>query len=53
MMDMQALLNPTVRDIPPSGIRRFFDIAAEMDNVISLGVGEPITPAMQGSKNSV
>ena len=25
----------------PSGIRRFFDIAAEMDNVISLGVGEP------------
>ena len=46
MMDMQALLNPTVRDIPPSGIRRFFDIAAEMDNVISLGVGEPdfVTP---------
>ncbi|MBQ2452176.1 MAG: aminotransferase class I/II-fold pyridoxal phosphate-dependent enzyme [Bacteroidales bacterium] len=43
---MQALLNPTVRDIPPSGIRRFFDIAAEMDNVISLGVGEPdfVTP---------
>ncbi len=46
MMDMQALLNPTVRDIPPSGIRRFFDIAAEMDDVISLGVGEPdfVTP---------
>ena len=31
---------------PPSGIRRFFDIAAEMDDVISLGVGEPdfVTP---------
>lgn len=28
-------------DIPPSGIRRFFDIAATMDDVISLGIGEP------------
>jgi len=27
--------------VPPSGIRRFFDIAATMHNVISLGVGEP------------
>lgn len=27
--------------IPPSGIRRFFDLAGEMENVISLGVGEP------------
>ncbi len=26
-------------DIPPSGIRRFFDIAATMDDVISLGIG--------------
>lgn len=35
-----------VRTVPPSGIRRFFDIAATMPNVISLGVGEPdfITP---------
>jgi aminotransferase len=30
-----------VRAVPPSGIRRFFDIAATMDDVISLGVGEP------------
>ena len=30
-----------VRSVPPSGIRRFFDIAATMDNVISLGIGEP------------
>ena len=29
------------REIPPSGIRRFFDIAATMENVISLGIGEP------------
>ncbi len=36
-----------VNAIPPSGIRRFFDIAATMPDVISLGVGEPdfITPA--------
>lgn len=45
-MDMKRLLNPVVRDIPPSGIRRFFDIAAEMKDAISLGVGEPdfVTP---------
>lgn len=45
-MDMGKLLNPVVRDIPPSGIRRFFDIAAEMEEAISLGVGEPdfVTP---------
>src|SRR3954453_14313488 len=30
-----------VRNVPPSGIRRFFDILATMDDVISLGVGEP------------
>jgi aminotransferase len=30
-----------VKALPYSGIRRFYDIAAEMDNVISLGVGEP------------
>jgi aminotransferase len=34
-------LNATVVACPPSGIRRFFDIAEQMDNVISLGVGEP------------
>lgn len=36
-----------VRAVPPSGIRRFFDIAASMPDVISLGVGEPdaMTPA--------
>jgi aminotransferase len=30
-----------VRDVPPSGIRKFFDILATMTDVISLGVGEP------------
>lgn len=40
-MDFNKLLNDTVRDIPPSGIRKFFDLANEMEGVISLGVGEP------------
>ena len=39
-------LNYTIANCPPSGIRRFFDIAQQMENVISLGVGEPdfVTP---------
>ena len=45
MMDYEKILNPTVtRDIKPSGIRKFFDIAASMEGVISLGVGEPDFP---------
>ncbi|MGI6193342.1 MAG: aminotransferase class I/II-fold pyridoxal phosphate-dependent enzyme [Christensenellales bacterium] len=45
-MNYDRIMNPTVVDIPPSGIRRFFDIAAEMKDCISLGVGEPdfVTP---------
>jgi aminotransferase len=45
-MNWSDRISPTVKAIPPSGIRRFFDIAAEMKGVISLGVGEPdfITP---------
>ena len=34
-------LSQRVLEVPPSGIRRFFDILATMDDVISLGVGEP------------
>ncbi|HAG09104.1 MAG TPA: pyridoxal phosphate-dependent aminotransferase, partial [Desulfotomaculum sp.] len=39
-------INPVVQSIPPSGIRRFFDLATETKEVISLGVGEPdfVTP---------
>ncbi len=39
-------INPTVQALPPSGIRRFFDMVTEMKGVISLGVGEPdfVTP---------
>lgn len=38
---MRTFVNEHVTKIQPSGIRRFFDIANEMENVISLGVGEP------------
>ena len=41
MIDYSKVLSATVRDIKPSGIRKFFDIATTMDDVISLGVGEP------------
>lgn len=45
-MNWSERVSPLVRSIPPSGIRRFFDIVAEMKGVISLGVGEPdfVTP---------
>ena len=43
-MDYQKLLSPTVVGIKPSGIRKFFDIANTMEDVISLGVGEPDFP---------
>jgi len=44
--DYRDYVNPVVRNMPPSGIRRFFDLASEMSGVISLGVGEPdfVTP---------
>lgn len=38
---MRNPLSQTVVDIPPSGIRKFFDIVSEMKDAISLGVGEP------------
>ena len=40
-MDYSKVLNSKIVSVKPSGIRKFFDIAAEMDNVISLSVGEP------------
>lgn len=38
---MRKFISDRVESVPPSGIRRFFDIAATMDDVISLGIGEP------------
>jgi len=37
----KSYINKTVSALKPSGIRKFFDIAATMDEVISLGIGEP------------
>ena len=44
MIDYNKILNPAVKEIKPSGIRKFFDIAETMEDVISLGVGEPDFP---------
>lgn len=38
---MRNPISDKVREIQPSGIRKFFDIVSEMDDVVSLGVGEP------------
>ena len=43
-VDYGKILNPSVTAIKPSGIRKFFDIAETMQDVISLGVGEPDFP---------
>ncbi|MGN1402999.1 MAG: aminotransferase class I/II-fold pyridoxal phosphate-dependent enzyme [Ruminococcus sp.] len=41
MLNYDTLLSDQVKKMKPSGIRKFFDLAATMDGVISLGVGEP------------
>ncbi len=45
-MNYDSIISRRVADVPPSGIRKFFDIASEMKDAISLGVGEPdfVTP---------
>lgn len=40
-MSAQRFVSSIVKQVPPSGIRKFFDIASEMKDCISLGVGEP------------
>ncbi|MGI5912254.1 MAG: aminotransferase class I/II-fold pyridoxal phosphate-dependent enzyme [Syntrophomonadaceae bacterium] len=46
MMQMKKYISNVIQDIPPSGIRRFFDLVTQTQGVISLGVGEPdfVTP---------
>lgn len=43
---MKSYISPLVQNIPPSGIRKFFDLVSESKDIISLGVGEPdfVTP---------
>lgn len=45
-MRLEDMILDNVKNMPPSGIRKYFDIINEMDDVISLGVGEPdfVTP---------
>lgn len=45
-MILEDMILDNVKNMPPSGIRKYFDIVNEMDDVISLGVGEPdfVTP---------
>ena len=41
MIDYSKYLNSSIQSLSPSGIRKFFDIANEMEHVISLSIGEP------------
>ncbi len=41
MIDYESVLGDRIQQVKPSGIRRFFDIANEMEDVISLSIGEP------------
>ena len=55
---MRNFISQRVNAVPPSGIRKFFDIAATMKDVISLGIGEPdfVTPKPmldEGDRKSV
>ncbi len=45
-MNLRDMIKPAVRDVPPSGIRKYFDLINEMKDAISLGIGEPdfVTP---------
>ena len=46
MIDYDSILSSNVKSLVPSGIRKFFDILEEMEDAISLGIGEPdfVTP---------
>jgi aminotransferase len=45
-MNMPEMIKPCVKNMPPSGIRKYFDLINEMKDAISLGIGEPdfVTP---------
>jgi len=52
VIDYTSTINKEVLEIKPSGIRKFFDIAETMDDVISLGVGEPDFPTPWNIRNA-
>jgi aminotransferase len=45
-MNLSGMIKPSVKNMPPSGIRKYFDLLNEMKDAISLGIGEPdfVTP---------
>lgn len=45
-MNLSGMIRKSVKDVPPSGIRKYFDLINEMKDAISLGIGEPdfVTP---------
>ena len=51
-MNFSQLFNQTLTELPPSGIRKLFDIAATMDDGISLGIGEPDFPTPWHVRNA-
>lgn len=52
MIDYEKILSSTVKEMKPSGIRKFFDIANTMKGVISLGVGEPDFPTPRAVRSA-
>lgn len=52
MIDYGLVLNKEVQSIKPSGIRKYFDIAETMGDIISLGVGEPDFPTPWNIRNA-
>ncbi|MBQ7294526.1 MAG: pyridoxal phosphate-dependent aminotransferase, partial [Clostridia bacterium] len=44
MLDYSKILSKTVVDIKPSGIRKFFDLLGDMNDVVALTVGQPDFP---------
>lgn len=51
-MEYDKLLSPTVLSMPPSGIRKLFNVVNEMEDVVSLGVGEPDFATPQPIRNA-
>ena len=52
MINYENILSDTVKEMKPSGIRKFFDIANTMADVISLGVGEPDFPTPRNVRSA-
>ena len=54
MIDYNKIMCGRVQKIPPSGIRKYFDLLEGMEGGISLGIGEPdfVTPCISGMRVS-